>query len=391
MARKRTVRPYALTIVLLVGIVVLNILGVAIYVFFLRQPQAQTVDVTKQAKQFAASCGGQSKSELCYASIFYDFTKKHPMQQSLAVLHALQSIDPSTNYCHLSAHKIAIAEVEKDPAKWLDVLAAVDIQACSRGFFHGVIEAYSSYHATFTLNQKTIPQVCDEAAQKLSAKQPVDDSKQICVHAAGHVLLVQENADVAKATAICDKVPEDIRRNCYDGVFMEDMSKENLYAHGLAPGRAEWSPSFAAQEKLLCDKYSGAAANACWSNLGQMYGVLSNGEVSALHTSCQQAATLQLAQTCEAYGAGLMGLMASSARPGIFHMTDFCSSFRDQESAYQNCIVLVVPFIVNSSPAYAQKAAQFCSLVEPQEKEFCLSRIDQNNGAAQKLQSITAD
>lgn len=389
MKKQKKTQTLTITLALLLGIVLLNITSVAFYVLFLHPLKVSAVDVTKQAERFAASCSGQVKSEICYASIFYDYTKKHPIQQSLAVLHALQKVDPSMNYCHLSAHKIAIAEVEKDPSKWLDVLTEVDIQACSRGFFHGVIEAYSTYNSTFTLDEQTIPKLCDEAAQKLSAKQPLYESKQICVHAAGHILLVQENANVAKAIAICDQVPEEIRRNCYDGVFMEDMSKENLYAHGLASGRAEWTPAFATQEKALCDKYKGAAADACWSNLGQMYGVLSSGQVSELHNACSQAATLPLSQSCENNGAGMMGFMASSSRPGVFRMMDFCSSFHNEEHAYQNCIAYVVPFIVNSSPVFTSHVTQFCDLVKPEDKAFCLSRIHTPSvQTRQKVQDI---
>jgi hypothetical protein len=174
---------------------------------------------------------------------------------------------------------------------------------------------------------------------------------------------------------------------------MEDMSKENLYTHGLSASRAEWSPPFAAQEKQLCDKYANAAADACWSNLGQMYGALSNGLVHALHTSCQQAATPSLAQTCENNGAGLMAMLAASERPGIYPMADFCSSFRGQDRVYQNCIAYVVPFIVNSSPTYVPQATKFCGLVESEDKDFCLSRIEQHGSqqVRQKVQEITAD
>lgn len=379
-------REKLITIALLIGLILLlNLLVITSYFLFHRTSKPSSVDVSQVAKQFAASCSGHQGSENCYAAAFGDFTKKHTLQDALGVLHDVEKIDPSALYCHLSAHKIAIAEVEKNPDKWLDVLKTVDLQECSRGFFHGVVEGYTLYHPEFTLNTTTIPLVCSQIANKLADSQPIPDSMRICTHAAGHMLLVQDNANVTQAANLCSQLEDDLQRPCYEGVFMENMSKDNLVVHGLSE-KPLWNEQSAAIQEKICTAYSGVPADACWSSLGQMYGSIANGSLPALHASCSQAPTDHLKQACEENGAGLMALMIAGGKKKQAPMFDVCQNFQADKTKYTDCIAYIVPFIINSSPSFTQQAQAFCDSIDDTEKAFCMSRVERNTHTSGKTQ-----
>ncbi len=369
--KKHPKNRFSRSLILIVGILLLS----SICVYFLIQLQSiKHVSPLTKAKEFQRICSQTKQKELCYAEQFARLTKANPIQTTLATLASLKSVDTSTQFCHLIAHKIAVVEVRKDPQHWLDVLDSVDLQGCSRGFFHGVIEGYSGYDTDFSLTSKTIPPLCQQVAKHLQDKEKQQNSIQSCLHAIGHTLLVQEQANIEDAVKICSSLTKSYRHECYSGVFMENMNKENLFVHGLGE-RVVWNTESITQQAHVCSSFLGEAGSVCWEDQGEMFGSLSNGSSDELHRLCQQAPLQENRGKCEMKGSGFIGFRIAAGAFSRANLPQLCKSFIANDVTMKQCLRQVVFYIVNASSTYEETAKAFCEEINTGNRDYCREQI----------------
>lgn len=324
--------------------------------------------VVEDAKNIISECKGINYADECYGLSFGKLVKKTGIAYTMTVLQKVQNIDNATRNCHFIAHKISQAEVARSPADWLNVLGRVDMNACSRGFFHGTIEGYLQFNPAFELNRKSITDICSAIREKTERKMPESQINSLCSHAVGHILLVQTEGVINDAIKVCKQLSSGLESPCYDGVFMENNNRENLKMHGVSKD-LEWNDANASYIKDLCSKYFGSARTSCWSGLSDMYGSVSNGDSRRLYQLCRGAPDLNNQENCYAKGSGFMAfIFAGDGKTSEF--TTLCDE-GDTEKMTLNCIQQVESYVLNSSLSYSEKLLPFCDHFATSMSDLC--------------------
>ncbi len=296
----------------------------------------ERTDLTKTSNDFFKTCAMRDNRTTCYQDLFASFTANHSLYEAVNLLQRLSQLDPIVKYCHPYAHKIAQEEVRKNPDKWLAVLANVDSFACTRGFFHGVIEAHLGSNPDFRLDGQTITKMCESVTKtNISA-----DST--CAHATGHLLLVQTRGNITEAINICSSLSGSNQYGCAEGVFMEDSNRENLIEHGISE-KKKWDKEFIAERETYCRKYKGKIATACYVTLADMYATVYEGDKVRLFTLCQHAPTKSDQKRCFFEAAAFSTFLSVSRGQ---KRNDLCNILKDDE--YEKCINFISTYLERS-------------------------------------------
>ena len=226
---------------------------VNLFTFPKNQVQQKHVDTSPYfliAEGFYKDCLAEGRlDEFCYSKKFGELSQRESLQTNLAVLTQLEQIDPNARGCHSIAHTITFFVLEKNPDSWQEMLNQVSSNRCSGGFVHGVLEAHSRFDKNFVLNEKTIPEICSLL--------PEGEEEHNCSHILGHILLATNEGYISSAVGVCQKIPQALRNECLGGVFMENMTLDNLIAHGIVEIHLNWNLEIGLFEYLdwYCEKY----------------------------------------------------------------------------------------------------------------------------------------
>lgn len=332
--------------------------------------EAQKTLALDHAKEIFEVCGkGRGGGEFCYGDKFKQLVKDNDLDLALQTLSALEDLDPNARGCHLIAHSITIAETDKNPDNWKDILANVDSNSCSGGFVHGVIEAHSRIDTNFVLNEKTIPELCLYVGEYHGKGGEFN-----CAHIMGHLLMYDTNADIPKSVETCGKIPDDMQYECFSGVFMENETRDNLVAHGVA-ARIPWNKQTTTDQEKICLQYSGAAGKACWREISHMYAFISFDNPAPVYKSCSVAPTTEDIDDCYLHG---VGILTGSSRFDLGNMKIVCSPYNGNETKFKYCADLVVNSLMASSPKFSDRAIRFCNDIDEKHREGCFQRLGDN-------------
>lgn len=331
----------------------------------------QSKTVVEDSQRILGACKNNNDLERCYGEQFSDLGKKVELDHTLSVFHTLQSVDPRAKSCHFIAHKISQSVVAKNPQMWLGLFEKLDLSECSRGFFHGAIEGYLQYDPEFELTAKSITEICSKVSDSARKKVSEAHVNGLCVHAVGHMLLVQTEGMIDNGIEVCSHLPKAHTSYCYDGVFMENTNRENLTLHGLSED-LEWNEENTMQIRELCKKYSGRIASSCWESIADMYGNIAYGDSARLYQLCQGAPEPDDREKCYAKGSGFMAfLTASRGNTSDGLIASLCKEAPANIALTQSCIQQVVSYVLNSSVSYSEKLVPFCNQFSAGVKKFC--------------------
>ena len=356
-----------MSIVLMVGITILlffSLLG-AYFIFMMRS--SSYPDKKMVVKNFVKNCEKSRDWQKCYGEQFALLVKRTSLPYSLEVLNTLSDTDHKTRDCHIMAHKMMLEAVGEDPKRWRDYLNAIDPTNCTYGYVHGILEARSKFDNSFVLNEKTIPDFCLTYARQKGGK-GID---QTCSHIMGHLLLVESRWNIPKAAAICGKIQEDLQRECYGGLFMENFTRDNLVAHGLASYSA-WTPTLIRKQEELCFQQKGNAGLGCWQQMSQMYLQDHIRDPDGVYTLCSQSGNKEY--TIQCYLSGLGGFFHLSDNSKAFYQS-LCGRFDGDTSAYDKCVQFGVRTLINASVKNADRSISFCDSIIDTFKRRCFSVI----------------
>lgn len=333
--------------------------------FLLKKPQDGQELARKEAQRIFNECGSK-RGEFCYSEKLSDFVKTHDLDLALKVLSALENVDQQVRGCHLIAHAITLAETSKNPEKWKDILAQVDSQSCSGGFIHGVIEAKSRLDSNFVLNETSIPELCFYVAETKGQGGEFN-----CAHIIGHILMAEENGNIPKAIEICGKVSEKLQYECFSGVFMENETRDNLVAHGIAQ-RLPWNKKTTEDQEKLCREYQGLAGQACWREISHMYAFISQDNPVSVFELCSRAQDELSRKECYSHG---IGIMTASNRFDLGYMKDLCAPFFDDEQKLEGCFTHAINSLMYSSPKFTDRAIRLCSDIPDKQQQACFQKL----------------
>ncbi len=307
--------------------------------------------VEKESQSLLKQCKSTDQWNGCYSDMFAKLAKEYDLTFTLKLLEAIDTKDQRITDCHVIAHKIMTEEVAKHPDKWQQLLKLVDPNICNYGFIHGIIEGKMRVDPTFTLDSKTIPSFC-EAMLNEKGSRGVD---QTCAHIVGHVLLVQTHGDIAKAVKICGNVPNYLQKECASGIFMENFTRENLVAHGIADF-IPWDNQTIAEIENICRKYDGNIAYGCWQEISHLYNHRERLNPDLVLQDCKNAPTEILQKACFLHG---VATFIQNPKANNEYFASVCTAFSDNSFVGQ-CMSIAVKSLLNSSIEPRKAAISFC-------------------------------
>ncbi len=341
-------------------------------------------EAKNDANRIYQSCFSLISKEDCYAQKFYELTKKTNLENAVSTLYELQKIDPKNSTgCHFISHKISIAETEKNPEKWGEVIKKIKPYECTGGYIHGVLEARFEKDKSFKLTADTVDLICNKI---LGGKQFfIEPPERSCTHIMGHLLMIENAGLIDRSISSCDKLTDYAAKyECKSGVFMENITREGLVGHGLAKP-LPWTRENASKIEELCNKYDAIAQEACWREISHMYETIYNDNPLDVYNACNKAPNDPDRTECYIHG---LGNMVSSPSFEQKKLTVACSVFSTSDSRFTTCMYQVVGGLLASSEKNADKALYFCDNIDSEFKSTCygflldsLKRINVSEGA----------
>jgi len=327
---------------------------------------SQKIDSKNQETQkIKLDCHDKPFSQDCYIKDFYFLAKASGTELAKNVLSKLQEIDPTTNDCHTIAHSIGRAAVEKNPDNWKQIIDGEDPNFCSGGFFHGAIEAHARFDNNFNVTGPEANNLCDYG------NYPYREGS--CKHALGHIILVDTQGNLAKAVTTCDLIKPPFEDECYGGVFMENVVRQNLKDHGIGV-QYNWDRQYANKNEVVCQNQLGKAAKGCWGEMGHLYAAINNDEGEKTFQECYKAREQSFIDNC--YKLAIQKMSVTADQPKLNRA---CNVYTNLESKYTQCVGYVISSITNTSANLKTKGINFCdSLLEIYKKD-CLNQIEKTH------------
>lgn len=332
---------------------------IAIAMFFwvgnMKDSFAKDIDEIKEA------CEELAYREQCYAKAFGNLTKKTDMVYAFEVLRGLQRMDPQANGCHFIAHSISIAETEKDPLHWREVVNAAPAE-CSYGAVHGPLEYYASTFPEGKIPKNEIGTLCN------------NPDTNNCSHGLGHLLLVVNENNIDESASDCEALPHNAysKFECLTGVFMERSTATNLVIHGLAGEEAfRWIERLPELEKL-CREQTGTRSVACWKEIAHVALVNLRHDPQKIVDFCQSSPGEKEARECIDHS---IGIMAAGRNFSFSKMMPICEANALASDFKKRCYPILVGATLASLPSEIPAAKKFCSSLETIYHESCFKII----------------
>jgi hypothetical protein len=223
--------------------------------------------LSEYADKVVKECSAASYKPGCYEEQIPKLMDAISMRDAFEVTSQVQQQDPSYAYCHVLGHKLAARETAKDPADWKDVIAMCPSGVCSNGCIHGAFqERFRQESLSDELIAKYKPELTD-ICEARDNWHPTNLEQATCYHALGHLLMYITNADIAKATGLCqemsvkDNGSRDYSQLCYDGAFMQIFQPLETEDFTLIEGKQPKKHEMAA----FCKPFTGAMREPCWT------------------------------------------------------------------------------------------------------------------------------
>lgn len=235
------------------------------------------------------------------------------------------------------------------------------------------MEGRSRFDTNFEIKASVIPETCqsieDRINQRLGKSNGADDA---CAHIMGHIILTNFNGDIKKSVNDCSTVPKNYKISCFQGIFMENILRENLIAHEISAPLPKTEASTKDIE-AICPTFEIDARGACYRELSHIYTLITK-DPRANYQFCQASPQKDEAAECYFHALNLLVLNENVPQG---HWQAYCSFYPQSDPNLKNCISRVVQPLLGSSLEYLGQASTFCQFQPGSFKEFCFQRIGQ--------------
>ncbi len=303
----------------------------------------------------------------CYGYKLAEYLKKDDLEYSIEVLNRVEDVDPKTQNCHIIAHKLAAAEMEKDPEKWGEIVKRVDQSFCNYGFIHGVIEARARFESEFEVNPKSIEEICSI----ISKSSRIRGADQSCGHIMGHVILADKEGDIAKSIEVCGKIKQKLQYQCKSGIFMENFTRDNLVAHGSGEFVPWDEKTIKSQEEICLSQKESTSASACWYETSHLYNDKYQFQPEKVYQECQKAPTELYRKECYMHS---VQTLAEKPNASAQYLLSLCEPFIDNGHYYE-CEGVIIGGYIGSSLRRVGRTFDYCSTVPEKFKSYCYQKI----------------
>ena len=252
---------------------------------------------------------------------------------------------------------------------WKDFLVKAPPD-CNFGFYHGAIEAFARHDSNFSLTPSLIRDVCKRIQQK-----QLNTSIGSCVHAFGHMELLETKGDVSLAFDFCDTLSDFFPNECFHGVFMESLTKLNLADAGLANiNGLEIKDRFELKEiEGFCAELSGRQQELCWREMSHAYLFETDFDAQKTFDSCARIpASKQIQSQCVLHG---LQAFVSQKKDNLESLADVCLLKTAVPNFTSQCFRMLVHGILYTENALNLNPIKICGHAPDNFKESCYGGI----------------
>lgn len=309
----------------------------------------------------------------CYKNQFEIWAKVLSFKTNLEILNSLKRLDPRTQICHSLAHIISAEEVVKNPKDWTRHLKAINPTDCSTGFIHGAIEGLERSIPLFSINPDFIEKTCEEISSIKNglAKARI---KNTCAHAMGHILLVEEKANIEKALDKCPNLSKGYNSMCFKGIFMESIFRTNLNFHGITTKPQFTEIEVRNQEKICNNQNTANRTESCWDIISNLYIEALNDNYQSTYDYCNHAPEEKLRIMCYTSAAQYLFTKAESGiSESIKNPENLCSPYTNNKNAYKICVEKILQAAIENR--LENRAYWFCGRLNNEFRQFCEAKI----------------
>ncbi len=376
-----------------------------IAVIFFRGDSGRTVQAL--AQHIVDTCAQVSSKTACYeARVPAVMDDGLTMEKAVEVTREILRLDPSYSYCHVIGHRIAAKETAKDPSRWGEIALRAPLDICSYGFIHGAFQekfkTEALPHATTEEIKNLFQGICTEG-EWLNR---TEGERTNCMHALGHLLMYVTLADAHKSQSVCEVIgitPDgiDMRRSCYEGLFMQLYQPLEPEDFALIEGKA---PLSVVERNNFCNTFSGIPRAACikegWpldmkaiqkpENVAPFCKEVGGGDIKEEEYCISSIAYITAARSqfqadpfiafCKGVGKVWAGTCLSYGAPRFLeiHGSDFSPSLSICNEAASlgkgdACYELLAAYSTRTFTAYSDEALSLCAALPALWKERCLS------------------
>lgn len=320
------------------------------------------------SKVIVNNCKGDRDFSTCYGEKLSQINQLFGFKQTIKLLQIIQDKDPQINKCHSIAHKIAQNEVRKNPDNWLDFFKQLeDPYMCFTGFIHGAVEGKKGSDSQLVLKKPLIEKMCRDIVDATNQKNPYP-----CGHGLGHIILVEQEADLNKSIQICKSLSDGIRRGCLDGLFMEFLLKTNLTEHGLVWPQ-EITPAYVQKMETTCANYQGKIAESCWREMSQGYYMIHGPDLLKLKNNCQKGVVKENIMACyfRSFNFALIDNNFDHSQ-----LSQLCTDYLNNPDDIYNCYDWAITGLILTSPKYIPMINDLCNKAPSSFTNECWSMKD---------------
>lgn len=223
------------------------------------------------ANAIISACSGAKHRPSCYDTEIPKLMDRISMEEAFEVTRLVQERDQSYWYCHVLGHALSATETQRDLSQWKTVAARCPSGICSNGCLHG---AFQERFRASSLPEAEVEMLVEELKSLCEPRQgwsPTGLEQASCYHALGHLAMYVTDADIEKATTICEAVAvhngRDSTQLCFDGAYMQLFQPLEPEDIALVEGKVPEKDTLGS----YCSRFSGKRRNSCWTEGWPLY------------------------------------------------------------------------------------------------------------------------
>jgi hypothetical protein len=188
----------------------------------------------------------------------------------------------------------------------------------------------------------------------------------------GHLILAQTRGEIGEAVKGCNGLtPELTQSECLGGVFMENLTREYLTAHGIAV-KFEWTLDASRNIEKLCNQFQGLAQKVCWREISYIFASIARADPKQLFYLCSHAPAEDMAASCYIQGGANMVNYAPFRNENL---PTLCSVFDTNAPRYADCTRQVLGSLIYATIKNFERATFMCLNIPLDNQSMCFSNL----------------
>jgi hypothetical protein len=316
-------------------------------------------------------CTGASATDYaCLQQRYRQLTKDQGIQPAFRALKQEYEEKPYVKaVCHVLTHEIGRTAAERYGAV-AETYARGDT-FCGSGYYHGAMETIVADIGPRRALEDSATLCADVGEQQRTLY------RRNCVHGLGHGFMVVQKNDVFESLPACDRLDEKWEeRNCYDGVFMQNIMSRN--------NRHYPSKHLKADEPMYpCTTVKARYKERCYERQTVQALLVEKGDFDRVFDLCARVEPDFRGACHRGLGRDAAGhaLDNNDAAPAQAAQTVVLCHLGGDAKAREDCIVGAAAFLIRQSETDAQ-ARELCRAVKGRQRTLCASTVERYGDGA---------